>query len=232
MCVFDLLSGRLKFLDSTLERIIQRFEDEYPECRLDQPAQSTTSPPRDSLLSRSPEAADQMSASSLSFRNPFSPDEDALDDADRGTIPIRPPSRSMSRYDSDVSMASRHLGQEEGRMLRFGQSVTRDLFRPQTEDYHHGTTGEEIELDHIQELRQKLEVLSGSEIRDRIESIGYEAAAEELREKAEKIRLLKEEDPEAFAALKEAQKNALNNIEIALGDKKSSSEDGEDSASA
>ena len=144
-----------------------------------------------------------------------------MDDAEGedGVVPIRPPSRSASRHDSEVSMASRHLGQEEGRMLKFGQSVRRDLLRPQTADYHHGTTGDEVDPAHIRQLRDKLEALSGTEIRDRIESIGYEAAATELREKAEKIRLLKEEDPQAFTALQEAQRNALENIEIALRDR-------------
>lgn len=110
-------------------------------------------------------------------------------------------------------------------MLRFGQQVRRDLLRSQMEDHHHGTTGTEAEQSHIQDLRRKLETLSGSEIRDRIESIGYEAAATELRADAEKMKMPREEDPQAFELLMEAQNNADGSVKVGVEGMKEGRED-------
>ena len=105
-------------------------------------------------------------------------------------------------------------------MLRFGTQVRRDLLRPQTEDHHHGTTGEEVEPVHLQDLREKLEALSGNEIRDRIESVGYEAALEELGADAERLRVLKKEDPDYAEVFEEARRHTAANVGGGVGEKK------------
>ena len=61
-------------------------------------------------------------------------------------------------------------------MLRFGQSLRRDILPPQGEDHHHGTTGKEVESEHLQALRSQLEALGGEEILDRVEGLGHEEA--------------------------------------------------------
>lgn len=160
------------------------------------------------------------SSTNPSFKNPFS-SSDAVDEAlDDGDVdadvddvhrPIKHPStHSLSRHDSDVSMASRHLAQEEGRMHRFGQKVRRDLFRPQTEDHHWGTTGEETEAEHIARLRERLEALSGAEIKDRIGSIGIEGVMKELDADAEALRRIQLEEPAEFERFREAQEHAYS----------------------
>ena len=110
-------------------------------------------------------------------------------------------------------------------MLRFGQQVRRDILRPEQEDYHHGTTGKEIDPSHIQSLREKLEAIPGEEIRDRIEAIGYQAAFEELEDKAEKLRLCREEDPEAFEEFIKAQRHAEMNARVGREDGKEGKEE-------
>ena len=97
-------------------------------------------------------------------------------------------------------------------MLRFGQQIRRDILRPEQEDHHHGTTGEEIDPEYIQSLRRKMEAIPGSEIRDRIETIGYQAAVKELEGKAERLRAWKEEDPEAFEEFRRAQRHAEQSV--------------------
>ena len=65
-------------------------------------------------------------------------------------------------------------------MHRFGQRIKRDILRPQTEDYAHGTTGNEEEPEHLQELRRRLESLGGEEIKAKVERLGPEATLQDL----------------------------------------------------
>ena len=200
----------MQFLDSTLERIIQRFEDEYPECRLTRPTR--TKPPREaSSDSGGPQ-------SSALFQNPFSDGTqvDAVDEMVEGAdddddAPIRVP---MTRHDSDVSVASKHLTIEEGRMHRFGQQVKRDILRPQaTNDHDIGSgDGDEEESDHVQLLRSKLEALSGQEIKDLVGEHGTDALLARLGASAEELLRLKVEDPKEFEKFREAQLHAQRNM--------------------
>ena len=195
------LSERLQFLDSTLERMIQRFEDEYPETRLSKPITVTPSP----NISHSSIAFDLTTpsqATDTSLSDPASPDiEDDL------SAPLIRPS-SLSRRSSSPSLASRQA-QEEGRMHRFGQRVKRDILRPETEDYAHGTTGTEVEAEYLQDLRRRLESLEGSEIKDKVESMGPEAVYQALGATAEELAAMKKQDPEGWAKTKAVRGAAL-----------------------
>lgn len=200
-------TGRLQFLDGTLERMIQRFEDEFPECRVAPP--ETTSPAGDNI-------SDSGSLPS-SFTDPFnngrmdevSPTSVAEDDG----VAVRAP---MSRQHSDVSLASRHLTQEEGQMHRFGQQIRRDILCPQTKDHAHGTTGNQVEANHLQSLRTKLEAMSGDEIKAKLEKFGSEFVLRELGTTADELLELEKQDPEGFEKFKQAhsvaQQNQRNNF--------------------
>ncbi|KAL5350275.1 Microtubules assembly and stabilization protein [Pseudogymnoascus australis] len=113
---------KLVFLDQTLSRMITRFENEYPDTRLP-PSPPLTNPalpsafytPSNPTASTKPPVA---SATDYAY-----PDETALSDDDIDAAPggERRTSRPiLSRHNSDVSLASKALSQEEGRMLRFG----------------------------------------------------------------------------------------------------------------
>ena len=201
--------GRLQFLDSTLERMIQRFEDEFPECRVEPP---TSNPSSNEALS------DSESSPSY-FTNPFDPEHGKLSgeqSAEDGANPAEDERSSLrisvSRHNSDVSIASRYLGQEEGRMHRFGQQIRRDILRPQTLDYAHGTTGQEVEAQHLQDLRARLEAMDGYEIKEKVERMGPEAVLKEIGATADELLLLAEQDPEGFEKFKEAQLTAERNV--------------------
>ncbi|KAL8781960.1 MAG: hypothetical protein Q9213_005768 [Squamulea squamosa] len=160
---------RLQYLDVTLDRIIQQFENKYPETRI------KTTPFGENIKSK------HTSADTTPFTTPPEDDEAVSptaadeDDLDSSTA-LKP---ALTRRPSDHSLAIRQDA-EEGRMHRFGQRVRREMLPPDTLDYAHGTTGEENEPEHIRELRNKLEALDGEEIQRRVKEIGPEEVIREI----------------------------------------------------
>lgn len=175
-----------------MERIIQRFENEYPETRVDVP--SANQPDIERLSSSDSLGAAPRSSSPRTTTE--SPDLDADNDDDDDEA-IRIPLR---RNDSDASLASRQA-HEEGLMHRFGQRVRRDILRPETLDHAHGTTGDEVEPTHLQDLRRRLEALDGVEIRAKLERLGPEAMFEAIGATAKELAWLEEHDPEGLEAV-------------------------------
>ena len=199
-----MLIGRLLFLDQTLQGMIQRFEDEYPETRL-QPsdAASTTS----SKLSSSP-----PTSAVPTLENSVSTDFTAAEDE---------PSTLRSRHNSDVSLASRHMSLEEGRLHRFGHRVRTGLLnpsRPTTPDvsenhvsFISGTADDQGLPEHLLAMRAYFQNHSGDEMRQMIEGKGWEQAFNSVVENAEELRNLEKEDPQQFKIFKESQIAALKN---------------------
>lgn len=130
--------------------------------------------------------------------------EDEEDDDGAIKIPLL-------RRGSNVSLTSRHT-QEEGQMHRFGQRMRRDILRPETLDYAHGTTGDEVEARHLRELRTRLEGLDGAEIQEKVQRFGHENVLEAIGATAEDLLLLEKQDPEGFDQFKEARLSALYNM--------------------
>ncbi|KAI4615093.1 hypothetical protein J4E83_006817 [Alternaria metachromatica] len=203
----DLNYRRLLFLDTTLQGMIQRFEDEYPETRL-QPsdAASTTS----SKLSSSPPTSFVPTLEN-SVSTDFTADQSDEDES----------STLRSRHNSDVSLASRHMSLEEGRLHRFGHRVRTGLFnpsRPTTPDvsenhvsFISGTADDQGLPEHLRTLRAYFQNYSGDEMRHMIEGKGWEQAFNSVVENAEELRNLEKEDPEQFKLFKESQIAALKN---------------------
>ena len=155
--------------------MIQRFEDEFPETRL-APAptdHSTPISPTDELLSDP-----SLDASFVTTIHPAPLSNSAAEDEEDGSVPLIRLA-SISRRASSSSLASRQA-QEEGRMHRFGQRLRRDILRPQMEDQLHGTTGDEVEPEHIQKLRERLENIGSDELKARVEELGPEATMKVL----------------------------------------------------
>ncbi|KAL8672365.1 MAG: hypothetical protein Q9168_003161 [Polycauliona sp. 1 TL-2023] len=160
---------RLQYLAVTLDRMIQRFENEYPETRID------TTPFGENVQSK------RASTDATAFMTPSGGDEvlspSALDEDDLdSSTALRP---AMARHPSDHPHATRQDA-EEGLMHRFGQRVRREMLPPDTLDYAHGTTGEGDEPQHMQELRMRLESLAGGQIQRRLEEIGPEQVIKEI----------------------------------------------------
>lgn len=201
---------RLLFLDRTLEGMIKRFEDEFPETRL---TSDITVPPIITHTHTSP--AESIDLSNGVEEGGFEPDPASAepllsDDEYSGVRPV------LSRHNSDVSLASRALSQEEGRMHRFGQKFRRDILKPEGEDHEHGTTGLEDHPLHLKMLRAMVEGLGGEEIRHKIETVGQEAVLEELSNEASLIRReLMLQDPEGWKKFAESMEAAQRNNEVA-----------------
>lgn len=176
------LIERLQFLDSTLQRMIQRFEDEYPETRLQLPA-----PDIDISSPLSPQHVSLDSSSPAHYRSEaFGSSSGEPGD---GTIHV-----PISRRGSDISLASRQA-QEEGHMHRIGQRMRREILRPETEDHAHGTTGEEPEAEHLRVLRERLGEFGGEEIRQKLAELGPEGLFNSIGTTAEEIKTPGEQDP-------------------------------------
>ena len=212
---------RLQFLDSTLERIIQRFEDEYPETRVE-PLPSPPDrrnefafdpPPGISSLGSSLADASVLSGStgSNSLSKVLSSEEIIDNDADEANEHAL----HLARTASGSSLAARAQAQEEGEMHRFGQKFRREILRPSgTLDYAHGTTTEdEPEPAHKAKLRAKIEEFSGEHWREQILAKGVDQIMAELGTSMEELRSLEVEDLEGFRLFKEARENASLNTQ-------------------
>ena len=94
-------------------------------------------------------------------------------------------------------------------MHRFGQRVKREILRPETQDYAHGTTGTEVEAEYLKSLRRRMESFEGSEIKDSVERMGPEAVYGAINATAEELAVMEKNDPEGFAKIKKVRGVAL-----------------------
>jgi hypothetical protein len=192
---------RLVFLDKTLERMIQRFEDEYPETRL---IATPTSPPL--LCPATSDMAASLDSQGSDTEGAF-PEPAGSDEEDAA---IRP---TLSRHNSDVSLASKALSQEEGRMLRFGQKFRRDILKPDQADHMPADSQHEVLAPHLEMLRSMIDGIGGDEIRRKIEEAGQEAVLKELTEEASVLKQkLIDCDPEGWEKFREAMETAERNV--------------------
>jgi hypothetical protein len=205
----NIASERLLFLDRTLEGMIKRFEDEFPETRL---PSSVTSPPLPDMGPTSPSESFELNGgaeSHISDTEPALAEAAASDDEEV----LRP---MLSRHNSDVSLASRALSQEEGLMHRYGQQFRRDITQPDIENGITGTPGAHDQPVHLQLLRAMVDGTSGEEIKNRILSEGEESIMRELSNEASELRqTLKEQDPEGWVKFVESQDAAMRNQRFA-----------------
>ncbi|KAF2278814.1 RNI-like protein [Westerdykella ornata] len=205
----DMGYRRLLFLDQTLQGMIQRFEDEYPETRL--PAMDASSA-HSSLNSSSPPT---------SSINPLPPTP-TIPDSSITTTALESdddePKALRSRHNSDVSLASRALSLEEGRLHRLGHRVRTELLnasRPTSAHSDHanvsGTMDDHDLPEHLLALRNKYLGYSGEELRVMTESVGWERAFDKIVENAAELKSMMHENPEEFRRFRETQIAALRN---------------------
>ncbi|KAI9826418.1 MAG: hypothetical protein M1819_007381 [Sarea resinae] len=202
---------RLLFLDNTLERMIERFEDEYPECRCETPA-----PPEPPLgpteMSDSVSIASSLENlslmdSGLPAQGPAAVDADVTIVEPAGAAEEHVEEQpAIRRHASEVSLASRALSLEEGRMHRFGQRMKRDIFRSQDLEHEHHDEAKCITAgESLHKLREKLEAMDGDEIKEKVMRLGAEEVLREIGVRMEEIHMLEREDPESFQKFREAQ---------------------------
>ncbi|KAF2816845.1 RNI-like protein, partial [Mytilinidion resinicola] len=211
----DMGYRRLLFLDQTLQGMIQRFEEEYPECRLysagnmysdtastHSSAHSSSSPPTSTAATFSTSPSDTHAIES--------------DDEERKAA-IR------SRHNSDVSLASRALSMEEGRIHRLGQRVRAEIYNHSRPSSSSGLGDPLSQIEALSkvkdghstptlhEIRSKLDALTGEELRLAAEHGDWEETLNRIGENAEEIQRLKHESPEEFKVFSDAQRAARFN---------------------
>lgn len=189
-------TGRLQFLDFTLHRMIQRFEDEYPETRI-------VSQP---VISINAETSSQNSAEDGNgslvpgipqFAN--SVDETAVDDEDTDQYAVR-----LSRSSSITSLHSRALTSEEGHAHRLGQNIRRGFLSP-TFDPEEDDSSHSFNDSHVSALREKLDRLHEDQARSHFESVGADKAFGELGSTVDELWAIQRQDTEAFEKFKQSQ---------------------------
>ncbi|CAG8978267.1 hypothetical protein HYALB_00010219 [Hymenoscyphus albidus] len=213
---------RLIFLDQTLEGMINRFEDEYPETRISEPPSTPPVTEVANLRHESPSESIEISG----HDGYTSDNEHALvevpnsdDEEGHGIRPV------LSRHNSDVSLASRALSEEEGRMHRFGQKFRRDILKPDSEDPE---TKQHEQPKHLQMLRAMVDGLGGQEIIERLNLIGDERLLDDMSNEARMLKKeLKEQDPEGWEVFVQSQRAAMRNVRVDVGSHDGDSRTGE-----
>lgn len=89
-------------------------------------------------------------------------------------------------------------------MHRFGQRIRRDILRPETEDYAHGTTGTEVEAEYLQDLRRRLEGLDGRELQEKVEQLNPDIMSEAFGATPGELAEWERRDPVGFQTVREA----------------------------
>lgn len=199
----------------------------------------SASPPLSSGLS--PETP-RTSSSTEDVNTPAGKDSEFLANAteDSDEEDIDSPGQ-RSRHASDVSLAGKMMGFEEGKMHRIGQKIRKDILAPSSnsltpanageatssvmEDGEEGVAREEPaqpSLEEIEELRRKLEELQGAELRQKVKEVGWEEVIRRVGHSVEELKKLREvaergglgsEEERDWRKFREAQEIARANVE-------------------
>lgn len=106
----------------------------------------------------------------------------------------------LSRTSSNTSLAARAYTDEEGRMHRFGQGVRRKVLRhSELED------SEQLDPEHLAEMRARFDDFKGEEIRERVEREGADSVLKSLGMNTKELAVLQKEDPESFMVFRDSQ---------------------------
>lgn len=198
--VTDCALDRLVFLDQTIEGIINRFEDEFPDTRQLNDTNELTS-------DRSSIAPESNASPELHEGDAF-----ALSDTEDVETELRTPIRSRSS--SIISHTSKAFSEEEGRALRVGHKFRRS-FMSQNE-FNVLNSDDEISKSphHVKLVTSLMEDLmeDSEEIRKKVEEKGIVKVFEE--DKSNIWKLLRDKDPNYWDVFLESQQKARANINV------------------
>ncbi|KAK1756876.1 MAP-ous protein 1 [Echria macrotheca] len=197
---------RLIFLDNTLQGIIKRFEDEFPDTR--EAADSAI------VLSSSYDANEKPLSASLSSAegdgNLLVRETSAVSDMeDEADTDIKP---ALNRTNSMLSLSSKALANEEGRVLRAGHKFRVGIVKP--EHYALLSSVEMVGQDpnHVRMLYELLDELNDDGLRKEVEEKGVVRVFEERR--GEIITRMKALDPQHWDRFVESQVMARKNVDL------------------
>ncbi|TGJ85153.1 hypothetical protein E0Z10_g3572 [Xylaria hypoxylon] len=191
---------RLDFLDQTIEGIINRFEDEFPDTRQLDDLNEVTS--------------DFSSTVPESGTTPEPPEVEAfaLSDTEDVETALRPPMRSRSS--SIISHTSKAFSEEEGRALRVGHKFRRSFMSQKQFNILISDVEISNNPHHVQLVTSLMEDLMEDfeDIRKRVEEKGIIKAFEEDKDNIWK--LLRDKDPQYWDVFLESQEKARANIKV------------------
>ncbi|KAK3996761.1 hypothetical protein QBC44DRAFT_137992 [Cladorrhinum sp. PSN332] len=208
---------RLMFLDNTLNGIIKRFEDEYPDTRLsvdsgvDIDADNASLSSLEKLSSSVPVPSLVTDNSDLASTAIISDNENDDDVRSRSPLVKRGVFPALSRSNSVISLTSKALADEEARVLRAGHKFRAGIVRP--EHYALLTSGvEEVGADpnHKRLLHELLDEMNDEELKKEAEEKGIVEVFQER--KGDILQRLKESDPVHWDAFVESQVMARKNV--------------------
>ncbi|KAK5116989.1 hypothetical protein LTR62_006710 [Meristemomyces frigidus] len=200
---------RLAFLDLTLQSMISRFEQEYPETR-----EAPLGSPRNSVVAsalgsvhRKTDLSTPTAATELTLNT-----SDAEDDLDDPSA-IKPASATkLKRHGSEVSLANRALSLEEGRLHRLGQELRREVIST-TPTTSSSSIPLESSDDRVKKLGDRLEAISGAELRTTVQEEGWESVLKKIGGNYEDLRMLQRMDPGGWREFVDSQSNARANVD-------------------
>lgn len=205
----------------TLQRMIQRFEDEFPDTRI--PDENSTARSSDGSLNLSNVNDSTILEPVGSSANGNTTAEAEGEDEDVDRYAVR-----LSRTSSNTSLHSRALTSEEGKVHRLSHHFSHSLLgRPdndKSKDADQESSEKQISQSppdavQVQALREKLERLRAIQGEDTDTNVHCEddpssSSRPILQDGAsnlEELLALQKQDPEAFAELKESHIVALIN---------------------
>ncbi|GFF26544.1 hypothetical protein IFM58399_01449 [Aspergillus lentulus] len=188
---------RLQFLDFTLHRMIQRFEDEYPETRV-KPASVVSALQETSSQISGDDAAAAPAGGGQLFGMTI--DENAVDDDDTDQYAVR-----LSRTSSITSLHARAMTSEEGHVHRLGQNLRRDFLSPSMNQGDGDHSSASLDESHLEALRNKLDRLHEEQTRAHFEGANADKAFEEMGSVVEELWAMEKQDTAAFEQWRQTQ---------------------------
>jgi hypothetical protein len=195
---------KLMFLDQTLAGIIKRFEDEFPDTRVEGEAASEWGEPEEVELKHT---STSVSAEVEPYPEATVP-SDAEDDTE---LHVRP----LSRSNSMLSTTSRALAQEEGRVLRAGHRFRSGIIKQE----HYDLLNSSLEAigqdpDHARWLGEMIDELGDEDLSKQVKEVG---PIETFKQNRDRIQgLLKAIDPDHWERFKESQEKARANMDVSV----------------
>lgn len=205
---------RLQFLDMTLHRMIQRFEDEYPETRII-PQLPPAVPVPDTISQHSGDDDGSGSFAAGSNLNSSQLDETGGDEEDGDQFAVR-----LSRTSSMTSLHSRAMTSQEGHIHRIGQNLRRDFLKPSLVPSERDKDLDyEDDNSRIAALRQKLDLLHDEQSLSQFDDFDADMAFNHLGTTVDELYAAQQQDAEGFERFKQSQIAAQINSGIRPRDK-------------
>ncbi|KAL2178109.1 uncharacterized protein P884DRAFT_198532 [Thermothelomyces heterothallicus CBS 202.75] len=213
---------RLMFLSNTLNGIIKRFEDEFPDTRLSNSIDSAIDIPDREDEDAEDKPTPLSDAESPNRRaTPATATAGAASDEEEPPTAIRSP--CLSRSNSTLSLNSKALAHEEGRILRAGHKFRAAVASPDdpglSRSEHYALLASGVEMvgadpNHARLLHELLEEeLGGDEaLKAEVREKGVVAVFKERRE--EILTRLREADPAHWDRFVESQEMARANVKV------------------